>query len=168
VKQIVYFSIILVCIACNPMLPTQESAQKTYIEIGKTNWLIGKWQTTWEVGVAYETWQKETDSSLAGISYGISGKDTVAFESVKLKQIGTALLYIPTVKEQNNGMPVSFTLTSSGNNYLVFENLKHDYPQKISYQQISVDSMVAEISGVMNGKNALQTFPFTRAKSNGK
>jgi|GEM_PF-3228321 len=40
---------------------------------------------------------------------------------------------------------------------LVFENLKHDFPQIISYTKVTSDSLVAEISGTKNGQK--QIFP---------
>lgn len=45
---------------------------------------------------------------------------------------------------------------------LVFENLKHDFPQIISYTKVTSDSLVAEISGTKNGQKQKQIFPMKR------
>jgi hypothetical protein len=45
---------------------------------------------------------------------------------------------------------------------MVFENPKHDYPQKITYRQITKDSMVATISGIQQGKPSSDSYPMKR------
>lgn len=74
------------------------------------------------------------------------------------------LVYIPTVKDQNVGLPIRFALASISNSQLVFENKEHDFPQMITYTQINSDSLVAEISGVENGKERKESFPMKRVK----
>ncbi|MFM9945951.1 MAG: DUF6265 family protein [Bacteroidia bacterium] len=143
---------------------TTENTITNFSELEKANWLIGKWQNNSSEGNATEVWEKENDSTFVGKSYFVIGKDTVSSESISLQQNGKDLFYIPTVKDQNAGQPVKFTLTSSTSNQLIFENPKHDFPQKISYTQITNDSLLAEISGMMNGKQNSQKFPMTRVK----
>jgi hypothetical protein len=41
---------------------------------------------------------------------------------------------------------------------MVFENPKHDYPQKITYNQIRKDSLIASISGVQLGKPSSEKY----------
>ena len=77
---------------------------------------------------------------------------------------GIELFYIPTVKEQNSGKAVKFKLTSSSDTQLIFKNPKHDFPHTISYTQISNDTLLAEISGMMEGKHNSRKFPMTRVK----
>jgi len=141
-----------------------DNTTKLYNEIEKANWLIGQWQNNSSEGNATEVWDKLNDSTFIGKSYFVVGKDTVSSETIRLEQNGSELFYIPTVTEQNAGQPVKFTLTNSSNNQLVFENSKHDFPQKISYTKISKDSLLAEISGIMEGKQNSQNFPMTKIK----
>lgn len=143
---------------------TTENTTTNFSELEKANWLLGEWQNNSPEGNATEVWEKENDSTFVGESYFVIGKDTVSSESISLQQNDKDLFYIPTVKGQNNKQPVKFALTLSTNNLLVFENPKHDFPQKISYTQITNDSLLAEISGMMNGKQNSQNFPMTRVK----
>jgi hypothetical protein len=153
-------------ISCNNSTDrnTTNSDVKSFSELEKASWLIGEWQNNSTEGNASEVWAKKSDSTYFGKSYFVIGKDTVSLETISLEQNGNQLFYIPTVKNQNAGQPVKFTLTSSTNNQLIFENPKHDFPQKISYTQITNDSLLAEISGMMDGKQNSQKFPMTRAK----
>ncbi len=139
-----------------------ENTITNFSELEKANWLIGEWQNNSPEGNATEVWEKENDSTFVGKSYFVIGKDTVSSESISLQQNGKDLFYIPTVKGQNNEQPVKFALTLSTNKQLVFENTKHDFPQKISYTQITKDSLLAEISGKMDGKQNSQKFSMTR------
>jgi Domain of unknown function (DUF6265) len=108
--------------------------------------------------------EKKNDSTFSGRSNFIAGKDTLSSETISLEQNGGNIFFIPTVKGQNNEQPVKFLLTYSTMNQLVFENPEHDFPQKITYTQITKDSLLAEISGMMAGKQNSQKFPMTRAK----
>ena len=91
-------------------------------------------------------------------------KDTIVFETISLLQEEGKLSYIPTVKDQNNNMPVRFAQKTISDFSLVFENAAHDFPQIISYTRISKDSLVAEISGIKDGEPLKHTFPMKRVK----
>jgi sarcosine oxidase delta subunit len=142
----------------------QNSEKNNSKIIEKANWLIGVWENKSPEGIATEIWVKQNDTAYYGTSYFVIGKDTVSSETISLTQVGKDLFYIPTVKNQNNGKAVKFTLTTLSDNQLVFENPKHDFPQKISYKKISNDSLVAEISGILNGKQNSQLFPMKKMK----
>ena len=126
--------------------------------------MIGEWKNISSEGIATEIWINRNDTTYFGKSYFVVGKDTVSSETIKLEQIGKDLFYVPTVKNENNGQPVKFIVTVWTDNQLVFENAKHDFPQKISYTQITKDSLVAEISGIIEGKANSQIFPMKRVK----
>jgi hypothetical protein len=121
-------------------------------EIVVADWLLGKWENKSDDGNLLEIWTKANDSIYIGESYCIKEKDTLHFEKIQLKQKGEDLFYIPTVKGQNNDKPVTFIFKDTIGKQLVFENPKHDYPQKIIYSQISKDRMIILISGIQQGK----------------
>lgn len=132
--------------------------------ITKAGWLIGTWENKTPRGSIYETWNKETNNEFSGMSYLIKEKDTIVFENIRLIQEQDGLFYIPTVKNQNGGLPVRFTAKTISETQLVFENRQHDFPQIISYTKIHSDSLVAEISGTKNGQERRQTFSMKRIK----
>jgi hypothetical protein len=133
-----------------------ESNQKEKIK--SVNWLLGKWESNVYQGSLSENWKKSNDSTFQAESLFIKEKDTLHFESITLQQKGQELIYTATVKGQNNDKPVSFKMTSETAKKLVFENPKHDYPQKITYTLINKDSLVAEISGTQLGKPSSEKF----------
>lgn len=133
-----------------------------HIEIA--NWLIGNWEHQTEFGNLSEQWQQLNDSTYVGKAFFTKGKDTLHNESITLHEQGNDLIYSATVKDENEALPVAFKLTSETANQLVFENPKHDFPQKITYKKITSDSIVAIVSGVEQGKPASETYPMTRTK----
>lgn len=132
--------------------------------IEKTEWLIGTWENKTPKGTIYETWKKISDNEFSGKSYILKEQDTIVFETIRLVKEHDGLFYIPTVRNQNGGLPVRFVAKTISSDQLVFENPQHDFPQIISYTKINADSLVAEISGVKNGQERKQTFPMKRMK----
>ncbi len=161
----IVFAIANTIISCNSSgkQQTENKTEKNYL-LKNAEWLIGEWKNVTSEGVATEIWTKQNDTTYFGKSYFVIGKDTVSTETINLEQIGKDLYYIPTVKDQNNGLPVHFSCKMISDKQLTFENLKHDYPTMISYTKINNDSLVAEISGTINGKESKQTFPMKREK----
>lgn len=156
-KNKIVFAIVGVLIFCS-----WTAQQKS--DIKKAGWLIGTWENKTQRGSMYETWAKVSDDELSGKSYKLKEKDTIVFETIRLVQEQNSLFYIPNVNNQNGGLPVRFATKNVSDIELVFENQQHDFPQIISYTKINADSLVAEISGTINGKERKQTFPMKRVK----
>ncbi len=157
----------LICIiatstACNSKHTKMENTDTSLIQ--KAQWLLGKWQNITSKGTIVEEWTKESDSTYVAEVYFLAGNtEKIPTENIILKQDGSELLYIPTVKDQNAGKAVTFRLTSSSDTQLVFENPQHDFPQKITYNKLGADSITAEISGIVNGEPRSAKFPMSRA-----
>lgn len=151
-------------IACKKEIPAESSVAevlnvKTYPHIQKANWFLGEWGNTSKEGELTERWKKENDSLFLGESYFVvGGKDTVFAEHVKLWESNGKLTYTAKVPNQNDNEAVDFVMTSSNENQIVFENPQHDFPNKIVYNKIGRDSLVAEIFGTEKGKPKSEKF----------
>ncbi|MBK9423718.1 MAG: hypothetical protein IPN54_06270 [Bacteroidetes bacterium] len=62
------------------------------------------------------------------------------------------IYYIPTVTNQNDGVPIPFKLITSEAGVFVFENPTHDFPTKITYKTDQKNKLSASISGKINGE----------------
>ncbi len=142
----------------------ETSVPKTYVNLEKAGWLLGNWGNTSAEGVLSESWEKTNDSVYKGESYFVVKNDTVFSESIQLEETNGKLVYVVTVPDQNDAKPVRFEMTSINNNSFVFENLQHDYPNKIVYTKITNDSLVAKIFGTQKGKPATETFAMAKLK----
>ena len=141
-----------------PVTETPEEPAKMYAQLEKAEWLLGFWGNTSPEGNLTENWEKTNDSVYAGHTYFVIGKDTVFTESITLEEANGKLAYVAAVSDQNGGKAIRFEMTSGTENQLVFENPKHDFPQKITYNKITNDSLVAEISGIKDGKPSTEQF----------
>ncbi|BFM44254.1 hypothetical protein CFS9_28950 [Flavobacterium sp. CFS9] len=140
----------------------KNSVEKDKIKVA--DWLIGNWENKSADGVLTENWQKLNDSTFSGASYFIKEKDTIHFENIVLSQKEETLTYFATVKGQNDDKPVAFQSIAESDKQLVFENPKHDYPQKITYTKGANNTLTAEISGNLNGKPSSEKFVMTKKK----
>ncbi|MCH5597584.1 DUF6265 family protein [Niabella ginsengisoli] len=151
-------------VSCNEN--KQETQGKPlYAKIKTAGWLSGNWHHSSEEGNATEQWRRVNDSTYAAESFIIVKNDTVFYETMHLEQRAGSVYCIINAKEQNKNEAVSFKLTSSEPDILVFENPQHDFPTKIVYNKIGEDSLFAEISGTINGKERKEGFPFKKLSS---
>ena len=162
-QSLIVLAAVFIMLSCNssPEKSGGEISKNKYATLNKAAWLIGTWNNQLATDTVTETWQRQSDSSFVGAS-SFKGKGASSEERIVLTQTGGHLLYVPTVSNQNAGQPVTFNATSVSEKELVFENPAHDFPQKISYRQITDDSLVAEVSGMINGKMESQSFPMKK------
>ena len=154
----IIFTLLLVIVSCKK---TNKESKK-FEAIDQLNWLIGEWENKLDEGTVSESWQRTTDSTFIGHSYFIKTKDTLHSESIELIQNGEQLFYNSTVKGQNSDNAEKLKLTSESKNQLVFENAQLDYPQKIVYKLISIDSLIVTISGKQQGKQSIESYPMKK------
>lgn len=150
--------LILVLASC------KEDKSRTYEKINAANWLLGNWENKSVEGNLTESWKKANDSTFQATSYFIKEKDTLHFETIILEQKGENATYYAAVQGQNDGKPIAFKLKAASEKELLFENLQHDYPQKINYTPITADSLVVKISGMQQGKPSSEQFSMKRIK----
>lgn len=156
-KNVFILAVVVVFIAC------QNKSEKNFDELEKMSWLVGEWENKMPDGILTETWTKANDSTFTGKTLFIRDKDTLHSEEIVLTQKGETLLYIPTVKGQNDNKPVEFKITESKiENEFAFENPKHDYPQKIVYKKVNETNLVATISGKQQGKSSSESYPMKK------
>lgn len=127
-------------------------------KLREIEWLLGVWEMKSEGASIFESWTKVNDNEFEGKSFKLLEQDTITFEKISLINKSSKLFYMPTVSGQNNDQAVMFTEKEVKENYFIFENLKHDFPQIISYTLISRDSLKAEISGRINNKDIRRVF----------
>lgn len=166
-----FFLVITFFYSCSGETKRNESvAEKKKVQESKPAYafflenLMGHWENRDGDFLMTESWQKLNDSTFAGASFVIEKGDTVFRESLRIEEHSKTLFYIPTVRDQNEGKPVEFELTTYGSGIVVFKNPAHDFPTAIQYHFLNNDSLIAEISGIRNGKEAKEVFPYKRIK----
>lgn len=128
------------------------------------DWLPGIWEfSAGEVRMA-EQWKRIDSTNLEGASWYITRGDSLLMEKLRITECDSGTYYFAEVSSQNQGRRIDFRLTSSEQNQWVFENPGHDFPQKITYERISSDSLKASIEGIQEGKPRREEFRMGRKK----
>lgn len=110
-------------------------------DLSELEWLLGTWVARNDDGrVAEERWQRQSDDAFTGTS-SIRERDNGALihdESLRLEQRDDGIYYVASPADQSTA---AFKLVqSSGDNHsrrwaATFENLEHDFPQRIRYER---------------------------------
>ncbi len=150
-KYIIAFIAIGLFAACN----------KPNTDINQFKWLEGKWEGVEGEMQTYEQWDPIKDNSIEGSGGLFSGEDTLFSERIKIKIKDGELNYIAGVP--GNADPVAFKLIISEKNSATFENLKNEFPQRVSFtQKMPEGSLLMSIDGKRAGKDSKQAFSFKR------
>lgn len=116
------------------------------------NFLEGRWKN--KDSDTFEQWDRTADGGLKGIGYTKEASGTVVMEYLEIYTRNNETVYSAFVPGQNGGAPVDFVLVRS-DSVVVFENLNHDFPQRIAYHMSGKQHMRIEVSGSGGGDFSL-------------
>jgi len=126
-------------------------------ELTSLDWLLGSWQRT---GMAAGTsgeehWRRQADV-LEGEGRSYRQGDLQFQERLRIIDEGGQLYYVADVA--GNPAPVRFALVEQGAQSVVFENLRHDFPQRIAYQRNG-----RQLRATVSAGERVQVFEFEQA-----
>lgn len=135
------------------------AGQSAVSAVDRAGWLAGCWESRNERRTITEMWMLPSAGLMLGASRMVANGAVREFEQLRLRAAGDTLIYTATpVRQQETefrGIPAEGVLT--------FENLAHDFPQRIIYRRISADSTIARIEGPgPNGTTRGIDFPMKR------
>lgn len=125
------------------------------------NKLIGEWQL--EDMPVVEKWGY-VDGQFRASVIVTSGADQMVTEEIIIIENDDGIFYEADVEDQNNGEPVLFKMIFSDENKIIFENKKHDFPQRIIYEFLDENKLIASIEGSLDGESKLIDFNYSRNK----
>lgn len=126
----------------------KEIAQRPLADL---NWILGTWKRTKGNNTIYEEWKQISPNVFEGKSYLITGENEKKhLEDLLIAAMGGEVFYIPKVAQ--NELPISFKLMSQDSNGFIFENIKHDFPQRIKYSSTGERELSVVISDEANSK----------------
>ena len=142
----------------------QFGPKKIEGDLSNFDWMDGAWMDSSSTGKMVEEWNEINDSVMVGSSIYLAGLDTIFFEEISLKKINGEIYYIPSIQVEDGLQPVLFKFISATNGEFIFENKKHDFPQRIVYSNPVKDSLVAYIDGNQKGEYRKEYFRMKRIK----
>lgn len=145
-------------------LAEQPLPNSGLIPIDTLRWLTGYWKSESSEGIYVEHWQKSGDTCYLGESFMAKGTDTLFTEKIVIRYVNDTICYIPAVSNQNQALPVKFTMLKLSGDTIVFYNPHHDFPQRITYAWIKPDSLHAWIDGTDKGIARREDFRMVRLR----
>jgi hypothetical protein len=128
--------------------------------LARVGWLAGCWELRVPNRVTLEMWMPALGDLMLGASRTTVGAATSEFEQLRMRAEGDKVVYTAIPSGQRETAFPSILVTDTA---LVFENIAHDFPQRIMYRRRGADSVIAAIEGPgPNGVRRIQ-FPMRRA-----
>ena len=106
--------------------------------------LSGCWESVDGDRRVTEAWFNPAPNRMIGISETRQAGASVAWEFLRIEREGDSLVFRAIPSGQP---PAEFPLRSHENGEYVFENLQHDFPQRVVYPLPSGDELQARIEG---------------------
>jgi hypothetical protein len=125
----------------------------------KLTWLAGSWARDSAGTRSEEHWMAARGGLMAGMNRRVSGGRARSFEFLRIQALGDSIAYLAS---PNNRTPTVFPLKELGEKRVVFENPKHDFPQRVMYWLGSDGRLFARVEGTMDGKPAAEDFVWTK------
>ena len=125
-------------------------------------WLSGCWQGRQGTALIEEMWSKPAGTTMLGLGRTVKNNRTVSFEFMQFREQNGTLAFLP---QPQGGAQVTFPLKEFTPTRFVFENLTHDYPQRVSYERKN-NLLVASIEGTEKGKFSRLEFVMQKVRCN--
>jgi hypothetical protein len=125
--------------------------------IADMDWLTGAWVGARGSSSTEERWTPPLGGAMLGVSRTVKNGAMSAFEYLRIVERDGGLVY---VAQPNGRPPTEFVLTELSGTRAVFENPRHDSPQRIVYELSGEGRLSASIGYIKGGKP--QRFEFER------
>ncbi|MEZ6013899.1 MAG: DUF6265 family protein [Planctomycetota bacterium] len=115
-------------------------------------WLSGAWVGTKGAEGATsieERWTQPLGGAMLAVSRTVSRGKMVAFEYLRIIEREAGLIY---VAQPGGAPPTEFVLTELDGTRAVFENPRHDFPQRIEYELAAEGALAASIGYAKGGR----------------
>ncbi len=111
-------------------------------------WMTGSWATTLGDTKMEEHWTTAEGGLMLGMHRDVAKDGKTSFEFLRIEKRGDSLVY----QAMPRGRPATpFSLMSATSSKIVFENLQHDFPQRIIYWRDGA-KLCARVEGMLQGK----------------
>jgi hypothetical protein len=129
-------------------------------KVEQLSWLAGCWEMVSAKRIVEERWMPPRGQTMLGTGRTISNNETMEYEFIVLRANEGRFVYEAHPSEQPSA---SFFSTVVESRRVIFENLEHDFPQRIGYEKHDDDTLLAWIEGSLKGKVKKIEFPYRRA-----
>lgn len=129
--------------------------------IDDLSWMAGHWLECSPSGAAAETWTDGRGGVMLGVSKSVRG-DRTNWELSRIDRTPEGVTFFTVPKGQQ---PAAFRAKSIARDRVVFENLDHDFPQRVIYTR-NGDQLTGRIEGTIAGAPKSAEWQYRRAVLN--
>ena len=101
-------------------------------------------------GETEEHWIAPRAGAMLGVNRTIKGGQMVFFEYLRIEKDEQGR-FVYRASPMGQSPPVTFSLVAHSDNAVTFENLEHDFPQRILYKRVG-DELQMRIEGTEDGQ----------------
>ena len=131
-------------------------------EIGKLSWLSGSWSGVKDGVQLEEHWSAPKGATMIGMHRDVRGGRTVGFEFFRVVEDSLGLVYMAQPGGRAPATP--FRAKTLEKTRVVFENLQHDFPQRVIYWLPKKGELHARVEGTLDGKLESEEWVWKAAK----
>ena len=135
-----------------------QAPLSTPASIDRVAWLTGCWEYSSGSRIVEEHWMAPRAHTMIGVGRTVQGEKLIEHESVVIREQDGQLAYEAHPSGQ---APAVFLSQTIGDREIVFENLQHDFPQRVGYKR-NGERLHAWVEGPRNGQTRRVEFPYTR------
>jgi Domain of unknown function (DUF6265) len=151
---------VLLLISASTFYAAQTSVTS---DLSALSWMTGHWTGLDGKVEMEEFWLSPKGNSMLGLHRDVANGKTMMFEFLRIDATPEGITYWASPRGRAPATP--FRLKELRENYVAFENLQHDFPQRIIYWMEKDGSLRAKVEGTMNGKAASEEWSWTKAKN---
>jgi hypothetical protein len=137
-------------------------AQEPKFSVNDLGWMGGCWEASFKGRDITEQWMKPAGQTMLGMGRTVTGGKTVEYEFMQIREDKDGSIYY--VAKPSGQAEAAFKLIKLKDREAVFENLEHDFPQRVIYRLQSDGSLFARIEGVSKGQPRGFDYPLKRAR----
>ena len=129
------------------------------VRVEQVGWLTGCWEMSVPQRTIEEHWLPPRGGTMLGMGRTVKDGRTVEYESIVIRIENGRLAYEAHPSGQASAVFLASQITEG---MVVFENLAHDFPQRVGYEQRGDDALLAWVEGTQNGRARRTEFPYRR------
>ena len=139
----------------------RPGAQPPAADPARLSWLEGHWQGEGGGVATEEHWTSAKGGALLGLHRDVRDGRMVSFEFLRIEATPDGLVYFASPR---SAPPVPFTAVEVGERRVVFENRRHDFPQRILYWLDAEGALHARIEGPRGGRTVSEEWVWKKAR----
>lgn len=128
-------------------------------DISQLSWLSGCWAYDNKDAGSGEYWMPPAGTTMLAVNRTVRQSKTVGFEYLRIEETVSGSLAL--FASPSGQSPARFDMKRLATNEVIFENLTHDFPQRIIYRLLERGTLLGRIEGQSDGTDVAIDFPMT-------